>query len=69
MPAGTPAQVVQRLEKAFVAAMQRPEVRAAMTRAGMEATGLPGASVTRTLNAEREFWRPVVQASGFRSED
>jgi tripartite-type tricarboxylate transporter receptor subunit TctC len=69
VPAGTPADVVQRLEKAFVAAMQRPEVKAAMTRAGMEATGLPGASVTRTLNAEREFWRPVVQASGFRSED
>jgi tripartite-type tricarboxylate transporter receptor subunit TctC len=69
VPTGTPAEVVQRLEKAFVAAMQRPEVRAAMTRAGMEATGLPGAAVTRLLNAEREFWRPVVQASGFRNED
>jgi tripartite-type tricarboxylate transporter receptor subunit TctC len=69
VPAGTPPDVVQRLEKAFVAAMQRPEVKAAMSRAGMEATGLPGASVTRALNAEREFWRPVVQASGFRSED
>jgi tripartite-type tricarboxylate transporter receptor subunit TctC len=69
VPAGTPPEVVQRLEKAFVAAMQRPEVKAAMTRVGMEATGLPGAAVTRALNAEREFWRPLVQASGFRSED
>jgi tripartite-type tricarboxylate transporter receptor subunit TctC len=69
VPAGTPPEVVQRLERAFVAAMQQPEVRAAMTRAGMEATGLPGAAVRRTLHAEREFWRPVVQASGFRSED
>jgi hypothetical protein len=40
-----------------------------MTRAGMEATGWPGATVSRTLKAEREFWRPLVQASGFRSED
>jgi len=69
VPAGTPADVVQRLEKAFVAAMQKPEVKAAMTRTGLEATGLPGAAVARTLKTEREFWRPVVQASGFRSED
>ncbi|HET6829486.1 MAG TPA: tripartite tricarboxylate transporter substrate-binding protein, partial [Ramlibacter sp.] len=69
VPAGTPPEVVRRLEKSFMAAMQQPDVKAAMTRAGMEATGLPGAAVTRALNAEREFWRPLVQASGFRSED
>ena len=69
VPAGTPAEVVQRLERAFVAAMQQPQVRSAMTRAGLEATGLPGAAVTRTLSAERDFWRPLVQASGFRSEE
>ena len=69
VPAGTPAEGVQRLEKAFVAAMQKPEVKAAMARAGLEATGLPGAAVARALKSEREFWRPVVQASGFRSED
>jgi tripartite-type tricarboxylate transporter receptor subunit TctC len=68
VPAGTPAEVVQRLERAFVAAMQQPQVRNAMSRAGLEATGLPGATVARTLSAEREFWRPLVQASGFRSE-
>ena len=69
VPAGTPPQVVQRLERAFVAAMQQPQVRSAMARAGLEATGLPGAAVKRTLSAERDFWRPVVQASGFRSEE
>ena len=69
VPAGTPVEVVQRLERAFVAAMQQPQVRSAMTRAGLEATGLPGAAVTRTLSAERDFWRPLVQASGFRSEE
>ncbi|CAN7570068.1 tripartite tricarboxylate transporter substrate-binding protein [Variovorax sp. LjRoot178] len=69
VPAGTPAEVVQRLERAFVAAMQQPQVRSAMARAGLEATGLPGAAVKRTLSAERDFWRPVVQTSGFRSEE
>lgn len=69
VPAGTPAEVVERLQRSFVAAMQQPEVRNQMTRAGLEATGLPGAAVTRALHAEREFWRPLVQASGFRSDE
>ncbi|MGO4328060.1 tripartite tricarboxylate transporter substrate-binding protein [Cupriavidus sp. 2TAF22] len=69
VPAGTPPEVVQRLEQAFVAAMQKPEMKALLPRVGLEATGLPGAAVTRTLHAEREFWRPLVQASGFRNED
>ncbi|RST53770.1 tripartite tricarboxylate transporter substrate-binding protein [Variovorax sp. MHTC-1] len=69
VPAGTPATVVQRLERAFVAAMQQAQVKSAMARAGMEATGLPGAAVKRALSAERDFWRPLVQASGFRSDE
>jgi tripartite-type tricarboxylate transporter receptor subunit TctC len=69
VPAGTPAPVVRRLEQAFVAAMQQANVRTAMARAGMEATGLPGEALGRSLRAEREFWRPLVQASGFRSEE
>ena len=40
-----------------------------MTRAGLEATGLPGAAVKRMLSEERDFWRPLVQASGFRSDE
>jgi tripartite-type tricarboxylate transporter receptor subunit TctC len=69
VPAGTPPAVVQRLERAFVAAMQQAQVKSAMARAGMVATGLPGDAVKRALSAERDFWRPLVQASGFRSEE
>lgn len=69
VPAGTPAAVVQRLERAFVAAMQQAQVKSAMARAGMVATGLPGDAVKRALSAERDFWRPLVQASGFRSDE
>lgn len=68
VPAGTPPEAVQRLERAFIAAVQQPQVKSAMSRAGLDVTGLPGATVARTLGAEREFWRPLVQASGFRSD-
>lgn len=69
VPAGTPAAVVQKLEAALTAAIRRPEVRESMSRAGMEATGLPGKDLVRVLDTERRFWRPIVEASGFRSED
>jgi len=69
VPAGTPQDVVTRLEQAMVAAMKTPAVREQLDRIGLEATGLPGAEVQRVMQAERSFWRPVVAASGFRAED
>ncbi|HSW07286.1 tripartite tricarboxylate transporter substrate-binding protein [Aquabacterium sp.] len=69
VPTGTPPEVVRKLEAALIAAMRTPQVKEAMSRAGMGATGLPGKDLRRILDDERRFWRPIVQASGFRSED
>lgn len=69
VPAGTPPDVVQKLESALIAALRSPQVKDALSRGGLEATGLPGKDLGQTLAQERRFWRPIVQASGFRSED
>ena len=69
VPAGTPKDVAARLETALLAAMRNPQVRAQVDRMGLEPTGLPGAEVTRIMNEDRAYWRPIVKASGFRSED
>lgn len=69
VPAGTPKATVAALEKAFMAAVQQPQVQSQLQRAGLEPTGLDAASVARKLRQERDFWRPIVEASGFRSED
>lgn len=69
VPAGTPRDVVQKLESALMAAVRNPQVKEALNRGGLEATGLPGKDLGRILEEERRFWRPIVQASGFRSED
>lgn len=69
VPAGTPPDVVQKLESALIAAVRSPQVKEAMNRGGLEVTGLPGKELGRKLDEERRFWRPIVQASGFRSED
>jgi tripartite-type tricarboxylate transporter receptor subunit TctC len=69
VPAGTPPDVVRKLEAALIAAMRTPQVKEALGRAGLGATGLPGKDLHRLLDEERRFWRPIVQASGFRAED
>ncbi|KLN52561.1 tripartite tricarboxylate transporter substrate-binding protein [Variovorax paradoxus] len=69
VPAGTPKDVAAKLEAALLAAMRNPQVRAQVNRMGLEPTGLPGAEVTRIMNEDRAYWRPIVKASGFRSED
>jgi tripartite-type tricarboxylate transporter receptor subunit TctC len=69
VPAGTPPEVVHKLEAALIAAVRNPQVKETLNRAGLEATGLPGKDLRRMLDEERRFWRPIVEASGFRSED
>ena len=69
VPAGTPPEVVRKLEAALIAAVRSPQVKGALNRGGLEATGLPGKDLGRMLEEERRIWRPIVQASGFRSED
>ena len=69
VPAGTPKDVVAKLETAFLAAVRSSQVRGQLERVGLDATGLPGAAVTRILNEDREYWRPIVKASGFKSEE
>jgi len=69
VPAGTPPDVVRKLESALMAAVRSPQVKEALNRGGLVATGLPGKDLGRILEEERRSWRPIVQASGFRSEE
>ena len=69
VPAGTPKEVVAKLETAFVGAMHNAQVRAQVERMGLEPTGLPGAELKRIMREDSAYWRPIVKASGFKSED
>lgn len=69
VPAGTPKDVVMRLEQAMIAAVKMPQVREQLDRLGLVASGLPGAELEKMMRVEREYWRPVVEASGFKSDN
>lgn len=67
VPAGTPADVVKMLEAMMIRIVKAPDFTARMAENGMATTGLPGDVVTQTFTAQREAFRPIVKASGFRA--
>ncbi|MDM0032497.1 tripartite tricarboxylate transporter substrate-binding protein [Variovorax sp. J22P271] len=68
-PPGTPESTVQAVHASIVAAAKDPALRSAFEKVGLETLTLPPGEYAKQLQAQREFWRPIVQASGFRSED
>lgn len=69
VPAGTKPEVAKRLERALIDTVKDRQVFAQLVSIGMEPTGLDGETLRAQLRAERSFWRPIVEASGFKSEE
>ena len=68
-PAKTPADVVERLNKAIVAAVNAPDVKERLLAVGLEPTGTTAAEFAKIQKANSEFWAQAVKASGFVATD
>jgi tripartite-type tricarboxylate transporter receptor subunit TctC len=69
LPAGTPAPLVEALNRALAAATRVPEVRDSLLR--MEQVPRPVApqEVAARIRGETERWGPIVRATGFTAEE
>jgi tripartite-type tricarboxylate transporter receptor subunit TctC len=67
-PAGTPADVAERLRMAFIDALHNAEIRARIETLGFEITGTTGEALAQIQRAEYERWGPIVKASGFKAD-
>ena len=68
-PPGAPESTIQALHTSMVAASKDPALRAAFEQVGLEPLTLTPGEYAKQLQREREFWAPIVRASGFRSEE
>ena len=63
-PAGTPAQVVNRLHGEGVKAMRAPETRDALGKQGFDVVASSPAEFSAWIRAEQAKWSRVIRASG-----
>jgi len=68
VPARTPSDLVERLNKAIVASVQTPAVKERLLAFGLQPTGTSAAELGRIQKADSELWAPAVKASGFTPE-
>jgi tripartite-type tricarboxylate transporter receptor subunit TctC len=65
-PAGTPAAIVERVNKAFTAALQSPELRERLARMGAEPAPTSPGEFARFVRSELAKYEKVVKYSGAR---
>ncbi|HMN93435.1 MAG TPA: tripartite tricarboxylate transporter substrate binding protein [Hydrogenophaga sp.] len=65
-PAGTPADIVGRLQEETAKALKLPEISARLTALGAIPSGNTPAEFAKLIEAELAKWEPVVRASGAR---
>jgi tripartite-type tricarboxylate transporter receptor subunit TctC len=68
VPSGTPAAVVARLNAAFAAALQAPDVHAQFDKMGVEAVGGSSAEFRNYLLGERKKWAAVIKSANIKAD-
>ncbi len=68
-PAKTPRPIVNELNRIMVEAVRSPEISARLNAMGFHPAGTTPEGLADIRDKEIEFWRPIVAASGFKSEE
>ncbi len=66
VPAGTPAEVINKLNKALLAALDTTAVKARLQVLGLEATPSSPARMAEYAAAERAKWGPLIRSAGIK---
>ena len=59
-----PGAIVEKLNRAAVTAMAKPEVKEALDKAGVEAQSSTPAAFATLIHADLEKWTRVIRAAG-----
>jgi tripartite-type tricarboxylate transporter receptor subunit TctC len=65
-PAGTPADVVAKLNQAINAALQEKDVRARLAEMSLDVVGGPPGRVTDRIKADAAKWKKVIDDAGIK---
>ena len=65
-PAGTPGNLIERLNSETVAALNTPEVNTRLLSAGVEKIGNTSAEFAAKIRSEMAIWGKVIKVAGIR---
>jgi tripartite-type tricarboxylate transporter receptor subunit TctC len=68
VPAGTPAEIVQRLSRELLAVLAQPDMHARLGSVGVELDPLPPEPFGRFVRAQIEEWGKLIRAAGIQPE-
>jgi tripartite-type tricarboxylate transporter receptor subunit TctC len=68
VPAGTPAEIVQKLNAGINEAMKDPQIKASIEKQGLLTAGGDPARLQRLLHSELARWARVVKAAGIKGD-
>jgi tripartite-type tricarboxylate transporter receptor subunit TctC len=66
LPAGAPPDFARQLSSAVVAVLAKPDVKDKLSAIGLIPAGTTPEGLTQELVANTAFWRPIVQATGYK---
>ncbi|MGY3032595.1 tripartite-type tricarboxylate transporter receptor subunit TctC [Bradyrhizobium sp. USDA 4354] len=69
LPAGSPPDFAEKLSAAAVAMLAKPEVKDKLAAIGLIPVGSTAEGLSKQLAANIAFWRPIVQATGYKIEN
>jgi tripartite-type tricarboxylate transporter receptor subunit TctC len=69
LPAGTPAPIIEALNRALVEATRVPELREALLRMEQIPRPVTPQQLAARIRSETERWGPIVRATGFTAEE
>lgn len=68
-PAGTPEDVLNRLEREVIEILNQPDIRSRLTEFGNRPVGSPRSAFTAFVKAETIRWAEIVKTSGARADE
>jgi len=66
VPAGTPDDIVQKIQQDIAASLQEPDLREKLEQQGAEPSGMPTAEFVEFVKAEREKFGNIVKAANIK---
>jgi tripartite-type tricarboxylate transporter receptor subunit TctC len=67
-PAGTPAEIVQQLNREITQIMAQPEVRERLAAVGLDAATSSPAELAASIRKETELWSSVIRQGGIKAD-